>query len=725
MDRRPVARGVLALAIMGALALQLPAQLGDLERALPAVRLWATPEAQARLVVTDAPYDLLRAADAALPREATVLLVTDGDDVRHRDYTTFHRALYDLAPRPVRWITPAPGDGTWEARWWTTAPLTAAAICAETARANATHILLVALPEPAAACDGASWRVAALPGGTLVTLAGEPSAPVTPPRGATGLAAWWPLAAAMALAVPFLLGAALVAVARRRGLALGGAAGAGVAWALGTGAVTLSDAGLGALGLPFLARQVLLTGAAGAAGAWLLRGRARGVANVRPPWRSLAPSLGMWQGLLVAVIAAQVALVTVLAVGRPLSVWDGWAHWGMKARVLFFEGRISEAIYADPTRASTHLAYPLHVPVLEAWLYGWLGTPDDRLVGLLGIATFASLLAVAYGALRHWGLGRTGALAAVAVLGSMAHVWRLSAAGFADVPLALLVSITVVLLVEWLRHGEMGALLPASLAAGLLGWTKAEGLVLLGVLVALLVVAGFAALPGTGFTHGRVAGALRHRARLAVVGLVAGGAALSGGWWIFMAAQPAGGAEYELSAAAIMANIDRLPTIIAMQGVMLAGTVWSFVWLVAAGLAVADAVARVRGRAGAVIGAGEAGANGSAVAGTRASSETPASDGPSVTWLLPATAALGLATLSGAYLVTTFAPFTAQVLSSGSRLALQVLPLTVLWVALQLHRWLGPAAAAPRARPGSAPPSEPVRLAGTPAAASGGPSGQG
>ena len=40
----------------------------------------------------------MRAADAVLPGQATVLLVTSGQNVRHLEYPTFHRALYLLAP---------------------------------------------------------------------------------------------------------------------------------------------------------------------------------------------------------------------------------------------------------------------------------------------------------------------------------------------------------------------------------------------------------------------------------------------------------------------------------------------------------------------------------------------------------------------------------------------------------------------------------------------------
>ena len=38
---------------------------------------------------------------------------------------------------------------------------------------------------------------------------------------------------------------------------------------------------------------------------------------------------------LLSFFALQVAFVTILAIGRPLDVWDSWVTWGMKARTVF------------------------------------------------------------------------------------------------------------------------------------------------------------------------------------------------------------------------------------------------------------------------------------------------------------------------------------------------------------------------------------------------------
>src|SRR5262249_35014735 len=63
--------------------------------------------------------------------------------------------------------------------------------------------------------------------------------------------------------------------------------------------------------------------------------------------------------LLSALIALQIAWVALLAVGRPLTYWDSWGTWGMKARIIVLDGQISAGVFADPSRTATLLDYPL------------------------------------------------------------------------------------------------------------------------------------------------------------------------------------------------------------------------------------------------------------------------------------------------------------------------------------------------------------------------------
>jgi len=131
--------------------------------------------------------------------------------------------------------------------------------------------------------------------------------------------------------------------------------------------------------------------------------------------------------LLLVFFALQIVFVAIMTAGRPLDSWDSWVTWGMKARTIFLDGRISPAVYADPSRAVTHLDYPLLVPLIEAWLFGWLGAPDDRLAGVVSILFYLALLGIGYSAVRRRAATCRLALSVSVVLASIPQVALLRA----------------------------------------------------------------------------------------------------------------------------------------------------------------------------------------------------------------------------------------------------------------------------------------------------------
>jgi hypothetical protein len=249
---------------------------------------------------------------------------------------------------------------------------------------------------------------------------------------------------------------------------------------------------------------------------------------------------------LVGAIVVQTVYVVVMALGRPLVIWDSWVNWAMKARAIFYDGRIGPAVYSDPSRAVANLDYPLHLPLLEAWVFRWAGAPDDRLVGVFQVLFYLSLVVLTYTAVRGGGVGRTLALLAAAVVGTTQIIPALAADGFAETALMVYALTAGVYLLKWLRGGPGGALLFAAIAGGLMAWTKREGAVMLSVLCVVAVIVG-----GT-----------RRRAWLGAGALALGGAALAGPWYAFVAAYGIPNAAYvPVSLDTLAQNAGRLPVI--------------------------------------------------------------------------------------------------------------------------------------------------------------------
>jgi hypothetical protein len=208
------------------------------------LRLWPDGAAQRRARFDPALYEALVAANAALPSDAAILLVTPGVDPFRKEYDAFSRALYHLAPLPIWWVNPAPRVESWASRWWITVPATAEAIEAIARERGARAALFFQAAVPAELAPVVSLT----PDARVVYLDGRPferSQPMGDP-----VAAWHPGRLAAGLVVILALGGALVAVAARRGLAVGWIEAAALAWPLGAGATSLAMFWLDALAWP-------------------------------------------------------------------------------------------------------------------------------------------------------------------------------------------------------------------------------------------------------------------------------------------------------------------------------------------------------------------------------------------------------------------------------------------------------------------------------------------
>jgi 4-amino-4-deoxy-L-arabinose transferase-like glycosyltransferase len=365
--------------------------------------------------------------------------------------------------------------------------------------------------------------------------------------------------------------------------------------------------------------------------------RARSDENVRPG-RGLAWSLAAnW--LLLSLIAVQAALVILMAVGRPLEVWDSWVNWAMKARIIFLDGYISPAVYADPSRAITHLDYPLMVPLMEAWFFSWLGTPDDRLAGVPSVLYYLSLVTICYAAVRARGGGQTGALLAATVVATMSLLAGLAGIVFAEMPLVLFTAIASLYLLKWLEGGSAGALLIASLGAGLTLWTKKEGVLLISALCVAALATNFA----------------KRRAWQGVGALGLGAALIAGPWWAFTALNNIVNKSFlHITLDTFQANIGRLPTIAQLEQNSLLNASWSYIWPLAGIVAVLTLFGRKRRH-------------------------------PPAGTLLLVTALLYIPLAGLIYVFSDFVPYEQHVLSSIDRVLAPIAPLLVVWVALQMN----------------------------------------
>ena len=197
---------------------------------------------------------------------------------------------------------------------------------------------------------------------------------------------------------------------------------------------------------------------------------------------------------LVGLIAAGAAFVTMLR-REPHGEWDAWMNWDMRARMIFLGGSAWRTAFAAELPWS-HPDYPVLVPslVVRTWLYAGTATLlGPALVAATFAFTAVALLVTALGALRAPSHGYLAGLVLLATPFFIRHATSL----YADVPLAFFFLATVVCLAlddqSGVPTGRFAVL--AGFFAGLAMWTKNEGLLFTGCVIAGLVATG----PGAGW----------------------------------------------------------------------------------------------------------------------------------------------------------------------------------------------------------------------------------
>lgn len=166
---------------------------------------------------------------------------------------------------------------------------------------------------------------------------------------------------------------------------------------------------------------------------------------------------------------------TLFATIAPVSEWDFWAIWGLKARVFFEHGgSIDWHFLESPWNAFAHPDYPVLLPFNYDFAAVLAGTWSDRWLGFL-IAAYAIAVVLI---VRDLAAQETAPLYA-ALVGSVATTLAASRfVGLADGPLVAFGAAAVLFFRRALLFDDAGAWRHAAILLGLAANVKNEGLAL-------------------------------------------------------------------------------------------------------------------------------------------------------------------------------------------------------------------------------------------------------
>jgi hypothetical protein len=171
----------------------------------------------------------------------------------------------------------------------------------------------------------------------------------------------------------------------------------------------------------------------------------------------------------------------------PLGAYDAWSIWNRAARFIYRDPGNWQATLSPELYWANHADYPLLVPMNVAW--GWRGVGREAewvpmLQGALFTLASAGVMLTSLSWVRSIGQGSLAAL----VLMATPFFIQTGSQMMSDVPLMFYIFGTSVLVFVALARREMSLFALAGLMAGLAGWTKNEGLLLMVAVPAAIVL---------------------------------------------------------------------------------------------------------------------------------------------------------------------------------------------------------------------------------------------
>ncbi len=206
----------------------------------------------------------------------------------------------------------------------------------------------------------------------------------------------------------------------------------------------------------------------------------------------LAPSTyppKLWSIVCLLALAYGIAAVGYDALKIPVSEWDAFAIWQLKAEVLAIHPLYPRPGYFwDVSLSYSHLRYPLLVPMASAGMHAMTGRLDD-LGKAISLLWYPGMFAAVYALVRRIN-GAAAALTATALTACLMPMCRFAGSGTAEAALTAFYTCGILTIVRWRQAQAWGYLILMAVLSALMAWTKNEGLALAAINVVVIAVTG-------------------------------------------------------------------------------------------------------------------------------------------------------------------------------------------------------------------------------------------
>jgi hypothetical protein len=215
-------------------------------------------------------------------------------------------------------------------------------------------------------------------------------------------------------------------------------------------------------------------------------GRSKAVKNLamkseatpHQPWSPKPSVKSITEISFFCVIGIELTRVFFRALTKPMEAYDAVAIWGLKAKAIYLSQSLPISFLQDKDYRIFHPDYPLFAPLVESYVYTFLGHFNDFVSKLIFPFFFMASLVVFYSALRRIHLNRLESLVFTFFLSSIPHFTAHATNGYVDVVVAFYFSSGFLYMYLWILNDNFVFLITSAALTALAGLTKNEGVVL-------------------------------------------------------------------------------------------------------------------------------------------------------------------------------------------------------------------------------------------------------
>jgi len=193
--------------------------------------------------------------------------------------------------------------------------------------------------------------------------------------------------------------------------------------------------------------------------------------------------------LCIFILHAFIVVLTTAPIG-----WDAYGIYFIKAQAFYKDGHI-ESLKNNTYGSAGHPNYPNLYPLIEAYLYYFIGTNNERVVSIIFPIIYSSILILLISTLTPL-IGLNLSILTSIMIASLPvtldYFTSTTHGGYMDMPLAFTTVIGIAFGLLWLKERKNTHFVFFSLIMGCLAWTKNEGIpisfIWLGLFTIILLV---------------------------------------------------------------------------------------------------------------------------------------------------------------------------------------------------------------------------------------------